>query len=190
MDEDLKVSVVEFGDRKFYMMQWRDPMNGRKRTKSTKVERTGRSKDRREAERVAAQLEAQLRQGQQYAPLKTTWVDFRDKYEAEALSGLAEGTGDKVACAFKWVEDVLNPVRLTHLTAERLSHLQAEMRLKGLAEATIKGHLAHIKAALRWAERIELVGKGTSGRYAQASQGLQADEGQADHGGGVRQTAR
>jgi hypothetical protein len=41
MSEDIKVSVVEFSDRKFYLMQWRDPFTGKKCTLSTKVERTG-----------------------------------------------------------------------------------------------------------------------------------------------------
>ena len=50
---DLKVSVVEFGDRNHYQLQWRDPMTGRKRTKSSRVEITGRKKERTEAERVA-----------------------------------------------------------------------------------------------------------------------------------------
>jgi site-specific recombinase XerD len=51
----------------------------------------------------------------------------------------------------------LNPVRLRDLTEQRLSHYQAELRRKGLAESTIKGHLAHLGAALSWAERVGLL---------------------------------
>ncbi len=46
MGDEIKVHVVEFSDRKYYMMQYRDPTTGRKRTRSTKVERTGRKKGR------------------------------------------------------------------------------------------------------------------------------------------------
>ena len=51
---DVKVSVVEFGDRLHYQMQWRDPISGRKKTKSTQVLITGRKGARTAAERVAA----------------------------------------------------------------------------------------------------------------------------------------
>jgi len=60
MSERIKVSVVEFGDRRHYMMQWRDAVTGRKKSRSTKVERTGRAKQRKEAERLAAKFEAEL----------------------------------------------------------------------------------------------------------------------------------
>jgi integrase len=100
-----------------------------------------------------------LREGRYHEPLKVTWRDFRERHESEKLPGLAERTDGKVASVFGWVERVLKPNRLAELTAGRISHLQAEMRRKGLAEATIKGNLAHLKAALRWAERIGLLAK-------------------------------
>ena len=159
MQERVKVCVVEFGDRRHFQMRWSDPITGRKKTKSTGVERSGRVKDRREAERVAAKFEAELREGRYHSPLKTTWVEFRERYEAEKLASLALGTEGKVASVFGWVERVLKPTRLAELTAGRISHLQAQMRGAGLAEATIKGNLAHLKAALRWAERIGLLVK-------------------------------
>lgn len=159
MTERIKVSVVEFGDRRHYMMQWRDPMTRRKRTRTTKVERTGRAKDRKEAERVAAKFEAELREGRYHEPLRVTWAEFRERYETEVLPGLAKRTDDRVAVVFNWVQEVLKPSRLADLTEVRLSHLQAEMRRKGLAEATIKSNLAHLAAALNWANRLGLLPK-------------------------------
>ncbi len=43
--ENIKVKVVEFGDRKHYQMQYVDPITRKKTTRSTGVERTGRKKD-------------------------------------------------------------------------------------------------------------------------------------------------
>ena len=57
---EISVAVVEFGDRKNYQMQYRDPNTGRKKTKSTGVERTGRKRERTEAERVAAKQHHQF----------------------------------------------------------------------------------------------------------------------------------
>jgi len=159
MSERVKVTVVEFGDRRHYMMQWRDSVTGRKKSKSTKVERTGRAKERKEAERVAAKFEAELREGRYHEPLRVTWASFRERYESEVLPSLADETESRVAGVFNRVERVLNPVRLVDLTEAKLSHLQAEMRRDGLAEPTIKTNLAHIKAALRWAERMGMLAR-------------------------------
>jgi integrase len=157
MSERIKVSVVEFADRRHYMMQWRDPVTGRKKSKSTKVERTGQAKDRKEAERVAAKFEAELREGRYHEPLRVTWADFRERYEMEGLSGLAVATDNKVAALFNWVERVMNPTRLADVTESRVSHLQADMRRAGLSENTIKSYMHHLTAALNWGCRLGLL---------------------------------
>jgi len=149
--QDIKVSVVEFGDRKYYMMQYRDPMNGHKTTRSTKVERTGRKQERTEAERVAAKWESELREGRYHRPDSTTWEDFREKYETEILPGLADATALKVDGVFNAVETIINPQKVRDITAARVSYLQSKLREGGRSENTISGHLAHLKAALNHA---------------------------------------
>lgn len=155
----VKVNVVEFGDRACYQMQWTDPETGRKRTKSTKIKRTGHKRQRNAAERVAADFEKELRSGQYVEPTKTTWPDFRDRYETQVLPGLASGTEHKTVAIFGWVERELKPNRLQELTTARISHLQARMRTAGLSEHTIKSHCAHLGAALRWAVSVGLLAK-------------------------------
>ncbi len=159
MEESLKVYVVEFGDRRHYQMQYVDPVTGKKKTRSTCIVRTGRKKDRTEAERVAAKWEAELREGRYCAPSKITWAEFRERYEMEALAGLADGTFHKVGAVFSVLERVLNPLRLADVTAARLSHYQAELRRQGRSEDTIASHLAHIKAALSWAVKVGMLAK-------------------------------
>jgi integrase len=89
--------------------------------------------------------------------LKITWTEFRDRYEREVLASLADRTGLKVGTIFNSVEDVLSPRLLSCLTTERLSHFQTVLRERGKAEDTIKGSLAHLKAALRWAGGMGLL---------------------------------
>lgn len=52
----ISVTVVEFGDRKHYQMQWRDPATGKKRTRSTGVLRGQKSR----ADQIARDLQTQL----------------------------------------------------------------------------------------------------------------------------------
>ncbi len=157
--ESIRVTVVEFGDRKHYQMQYRDPITGRKKTRSTGVKRTGRKREHTEAERVAAKWESELREGRYVAPCRITWADFRERYENEVLTSLAETTDRKVSGVFNVIEKHLNPTILADLTAARLSGYQAKLREDGAAENTIKGHMAHLGAALNWAKRMGLLAK-------------------------------
>ena len=60
MADEVKVYVVQFGDRPNYQLQWRDPITQKLRTKTTAVKRTGLARDRKVAERLAGELETQL----------------------------------------------------------------------------------------------------------------------------------
>ena len=63
----------------------------------------------------------------------------------------------KVQVVLDRVEGILNPKPLLDMTEARLSHFVAELRRSGVAETTIKGYLAHLKAALNWAVRQKLL---------------------------------
>ena len=154
---EIVVKVVEFGDRRHYQMQWRDPDTGRKKTKSTGVERTGRAKDRKEAERAAAKFEAELREGRYHERSKVTWAVFRERYEDDVLSGLADKTDRRAQGIFNAVERIINPEKLRDLTTDRLSRYQRVLREEGASESTIGCHLSHLKAALRWAGRMGML---------------------------------
>ena len=150
MSDEIKVSVVEFGTRPFYMLRWTDPMSGRVKTQSSKVKR-GDAKQRRKAQQAAGALKEKLEAGTYHAPSKITWDQFRTRYEQEVLAGLAEGTGRKASGMFNLIEETVNPQRLRDLTAARISYVQKVFRDRGRSEATIKGHVAHLSASLNWA---------------------------------------
>jgi integrase len=167
MDE-IKVKVVEFGDRKHYQMQYVEPVTRKKKTRSTEVEKTGLKRDRTAAERVAAKWEAELREGRHSSSSKTLWSVFRESYETQVLSGLSKRTLQQSDIAFDMLERLLNPHRIHDVTAQRLSWLAAELRKEtkvgdktkpGLSESSIKSYFAHLKAALRWAERVGMISK-------------------------------
>ncbi len=154
---EFRVAVIELNDRRHYLMQYRCPITGRRVSRSTGIERTGRNRERDAALKVAGDWEKQLRDGTYHSPGKITWADFRERYENEVLNSLADGTARKVLSIFRAIDKALAPVKLRDLTAARLSHYQATLRARGLSENTIKNHLAHLAAALKWAKRMGLL---------------------------------
>ena len=123
MKDDFRVTVVEFGDRARYQLQYRDPITRRKKTKSSGVLRDGSKQARRDAEKAAGKWEDELREGRYHVPSKITWADFRARYESEVLASLAETTDKKVGGVFDSIEQILNPQRIRDLTAARIQRL-------------------------------------------------------------------
>ena len=154
---ELKVYVVEFGDRGTYQLQWRCPMTGRKKTRSSGVKVTGKAKDRDAAVKKAQALETSLRSNYTATSKAIPWQAFRERYERDVAAGKAANTATKVVSVFNQIENYLSPQKLTDLTEERIGYLTSELRLAKKAEASIKSTLSHLKAALRWAKRMKLL---------------------------------
>ena len=57
MNDDVKVWVMEYAGRPNYHLQWKDPVNQRRKTKATKIPCTGKARERKLAERAARELE-------------------------------------------------------------------------------------------------------------------------------------
>ncbi len=167
MTERIRVYVFRSNQREHLLMQFLDPLSGKKKT------RTCGTANRREALKAAAVWESELQQGRWQSPSKVTWADFRERYENEVLPGLARTTGLKVGTVLDTVERLVSPRLLRDMTADRLSTLQSKLRDEVLrlekdseghvvkvhkrSENTIDGHLAHLRAALQWAANIGLL---------------------------------
>lgn len=148
---EIKVRVTKYDDRKFFVAYYDCPLAGRRIYRSTK------KTTRRDAERFAAVWEAELHDGRYKPPSKITWADFRARYESEHLASLAVKTKEHAETAFRQLEKHCRPKRLADVTADRLSHFQKKLRENGLAEASIRSYLGHIRAALRWAQDQKLL---------------------------------
>ena len=116
MTDEIRVHVVNYKRKSLYM-RYTDPVTGKQVTKSTGTHR------RKEAERLAHKWEADLNEGRYKAPSKVTWFEFRDRYEHEVVTALAERTAGKVSAVFNAVERHLNTHKLANLTADRISTL-------------------------------------------------------------------
>ena len=151
MNNEINVVVVRYGDRKYLMMRYKDPVTGKQIARSTGTT------SRKQAERAAAKWEAELREGR-YAPKSNiTWEAFRDRIEEEVLPSLADNTDNLYRTTFNSIERSIEPKYLRDVTAERISLFQSKIRARKLSEHTIRCYLAHLKAALGWAKSVGLI---------------------------------
>ena len=109
MGEEISVYVVRFGNRPNFALQWRDPITRKLKTKTTKIPASRLARDRKAAERLAGELQAQLAAGSAAIPSKFTWAEFHQRYEREVVPGLAKETANKIAVVFNHVESILSP---------------------------------------------------------------------------------
>jgi len=147
---EVRVKVVNIG-RKHLVLRWVEPETGLVRQKSAKTS------SRRQAERAAAKLEADLQAGRPVSVFRTTWEEFRERFEAEKLSGLATQSAATYQSSLNILERLMRPYLLKDITAGRVSTFQAKLRSEGLRESSIASYSRHLKAALNWAVEIGLL---------------------------------
>jgi len=170
MSEDIKVRVVEFSNRKFYMLQYVDPSTGRKRTKSSKIERTGRKRERTEAERVAAKLEAELREGRYRETSKMTWEEFRSRHETEIQAALSMSSAINFGRTFDWLEKLMRPERVRDVTTDAISQWIAKLREQDtLAITTVGLYCRELRAAMNWAADMGFIPEAPKVRIPKAA---------------------
>ena len=109
---DIRVCVVDWG-RTFLYMRYIDPQTGKAVEKSTG------ERKRRDAERVAAKFEHDLRNGRYVAPSRILWSDFRERFEAEHMAGqFATAHGLRRSFGTRWAARV-KPATLQRLMRHR-----------------------------------------------------------------------
>lgn len=144
-----RVYVIDMG-RKFYYLQWDDPVTGRRITRSSKC------KTRRDAERKAQSLENQLSSDGGVSG-RMSWTDFAARYQMEHLRSLALRSQLKACSVLDSYERVMQPKTLVGVNAATLSTYAAHLRANHRSEATIAAHLRTLRAALSWAHQKRFI---------------------------------
>ena len=165
MSDEIRVKVNSYGPGRPLSLVYIDPTSGRKKAKSSGTT------DWREAERLAGELEKELRSGRYAPPSKVTWGQFVERYTAEKLSALRPKSRQSALESLGKINRLFAPDRLAKVNAPLLSRFQAELRKGGAKETTIAHHLRHVKAALRWAERQGMIGKAPTIEMPKAAKG-------------------
>ena len=147
----INVYLTKRKNSKNYQMRWIDPDTDREKWESTKTN------IKRDAERIQRATEKELNEGTYYKLVKTTWPDFKERYESEVVPGMAEGTAGMISITFNHVERSINPKTLKQIDGNALSKFVKALRKRGLKDITIKDYLAHLKSSLNWAESVGLL---------------------------------
>jgi integrase len=147
----LVVWVQHFADRPHLVLQWHDPITGKRKSRSAGTCNPL------EAEKRRADLEYELNHGLHQEPSKMPWGTFRELYEEEKLASAREATRKKAGYVFDAFEELAHPRTLGVITERTLSKYVVALREKGFRPATIQGHLAYLRAALRWAADQKLI---------------------------------
>jgi integrase len=145
MTDRITVYILTLNDRRFLRLEWLEPETGRRRGKSAKTD------DPDVAEKARADLEYELNHGMAHEPSKMPWQTFRQYYEDEKLAGTRTATQAKAGYVFDSFEELARPQTLGSITERTVSKYATRLRENGLKAATIQGHLAYLRAALRWA---------------------------------------
>jgi integrase len=148
---ELTVLVTKFSDRIFWLMYFDCPLSGKRFMRSTK------QTTEREARKAAAKWEAELNEGRYKPKSKVGWSDFRELFLSKHLTDAPAGTYNSYTSALNAFERVCRPSRLTDVTAAVVAHAAAEWRKAELSNETIAAYLRHLKAALNWAVKEELL---------------------------------
>lgn len=138
------VRYTWFADREAYMLQWRDPITNRVRSKSAKTDSET------VAAKLAKELEQELAAGR--TPRDATWADARTRYEAEHVANLSRGHKAKVAAALGRAE---RDVGCHRCSAIPLADWRAYVSgMSDIAPATAAGHVRVLRHFFKWLDAV------------------------------------
>jgi integrase len=153
------VWIQPFKDRPYLMLQWNDPITGKRKSKSAKTCSPL------EAEIKRADLEYELNNDLYQEPSKLSWQEFRKLFEAEYVAPLRPNTREGFEDTLNLFEMLCSPGKVASINARTVSAFAAAMRTKetrgriGMKASSIHLHLQHLHTALAWAYQQEILTK-------------------------------
>lgn len=146
------VWVQHFPDRPNLMLQWHDPVTGKRKSQSAGTA------DQDEAETKRADKEYELNHGLHQEATRLSWERFRELFEQEYVAPLRENTRINYTATLDRFEELCKPPRMDQITARTVSAFTAALRtLKtskakgGMQPSTVKVRLQFLHTALSWA---------------------------------------
>jgi integrase len=139
------------------MLQWHDPVTGKRKSKSAE---TCNPLD---AEKRRADLEYELNHGFYQEASRLSWDAFRELFEAEYVAGRRQGTRERYEDVLNLFEELCHPTSLRSINERTASLFLSGMRTRpvrgrsGMGANTMKNYLTFLRSALRWATRQKLL---------------------------------
>lgn len=156
-EKRITVWAQRFKDRKTLVLQWLDPVSGKR------ISKTSGTGDEKEAEARRADLEYELNNGKYQEVSKMGWERFRELFEDEYVAPLREDTRTVYANVFNLFEKVCNPKQLRSINERTVSAFAAGLRklpgrsVENMMPSTIKARLQFLHTALKWAADQKLI---------------------------------
>jgi integrase len=149
-EKRIVVWVQHMADRPYLMLQWHEPLTGKRKSKSAGTCNPL------EAEKLRADLEYELNHHLYQEASRMTWEAFRELFETEHVSATRENTQKNYRDMFDCFERLCQPKGLRNITERTISAFATAMRKVvyrgrvGLAPSTIRVRLLMLHAALSW----------------------------------------
>jgi integrase len=158
-EKHVTVWVQKFLDREFLMLQWLDPVTGKRKSRSAGTA------DEDAAERARADLEYELNHGLYREASGMSWERFRALFEEEYVAARRVNTRENYTAMFNAFERLCRPGSLRSLNGRTVSQFAAALRKErgrakgstGQAPATIRQRLQLLRTALSWAVQQKLI---------------------------------
>jgi integrase len=151
-EKHITVWVQKFLDREYLMLQWLDPVTGKRKSRSAETNNPiG-------AERKRAELEYELNHGLYKEASNMSWERFRATFEEEYVAGRRLNTRRNFTATLDLFEKICNPKRLRSIDERTVSVFTSGMRKEpgrrkgseGMMPSSIKVRLQYLHTALSW----------------------------------------
>lgn len=150
-NEELKVWVSSGGKGRNLVLEWREPHTHQRKTKSAGTQ------DKREAQRLAFELEEKLRRENGILTEDPTWLAFSQKYlDAQTRKGLRPNSLQRIQDTFGLAETLMTPKRMAQINTSWV-----EMFVRKIEEtpgsrgkrsvSTINSYIRTLRAFLNYA---------------------------------------
>ena len=149
MRDRFRVTVIAPKRLARYQLKIVDTRTNESRTQMTTVERGRRN--RRRADREAAELQQLLNAGAGCLPSRVTWDQFRDRVEADFLPGRAASTQAAYSGILNSYENRNKPALMRDVDSAALKSYCIRLRKEGYPEATVQKHVRHLRGVFNWA---------------------------------------
>jgi integrase len=151
-EKRVTVWVQRFKDRTNLVLQWIDPVTGRRKSESAGTS------DPDKAERARADKEYELNHGLHQDVSRMSWARFRELFEEEYLPNVREKTGENYQNTMNLFEELAHPTSLRSITARTVSTFATRLRTTpvrggraGMQASTVSVRLQFLHAVLNWA---------------------------------------
>jgi len=150
-NSDVQYTVFKAKGRPTYVVQWRDPITNKAKTKST-----GETTKKR-ALIAAGDILAQVNADRFDSTKPATWGELADRYRDEHLVAKSLGTRQAAESLFKLITTVVDPHLAKTLDEQQIAKLWKHLREQKRSPNTIGKYQRSLKAVLRWAHKRRLI---------------------------------